>query len=68
MQGRGYATEATRGLIDRAFLDPRVERVVATTLPDRVPSIRVVEKLGFERAEAASEPGTIQFVRTRSPC
>lgn len=65
MQGRGYATEATRGLIDRAFADPRVERVVATTLPDRVASIRVVEKLGFERSDVSPEPGVIQFVLTR---
>ncbi len=65
MQGRGYATEATRGLIDRAFADPRVERVIATTLPDRVASIRVVEKLGFERSAGSPEPGVIQFVLTR---
>lgn len=29
-QGRGYATEATRDLIARAFADPRVKRVVAS--------------------------------------
>lgn len=65
MQGRGYATEAMRGLIDRAFMDPRVKRVVATTLPDRIPSIRVVEMLGFERSGTSSEPGVIQFVLSR---
>ena len=65
MQGRGYATEATRGLIDRAFAVPRVERVIATALPDRVPSIRVVEKLGFERSAGSPEPGVIQFVLSR---
>ena len=65
MQGRGYATEATRGLIDRAFMDPRVERIVATTLPDRVPSIRVVEKLGFKRSDSSPEPGVIRFVLAR---
>ena len=65
MQGRGYATEATRGLVDRAFADRRVERIVAHTLPDRTPSIRVVEKVGFERSEATPEPGVIQFMLTR---
>lgn len=64
-QGRGYATEATRGLVARAFADPRVERVVATTLPDRLPSIRVVEKLGFECSDVSPEPGVIQFVLAR---
>lgn len=65
MQGLGYATEATRALADRAFADPRVERVVATTLPDRIPSIRVVEKLGFERSVVSPEPGVLRFVLAR---
>lgn len=72
LQGQGYATEATRGLIDRPFADPRVQRVVATTLPDRLASIRVLETLGFTPtdavpvpADASPEPGVLRFVRTR---
>ncbi len=48
-QRRGYATEATRGLVEFAFADERVERVVAETLAELVPSIGVLEKLGFSR-------------------
>ena len=65
MQRRGYATEAMGGLIRRAFEDPSVRRVVASTLPDRVASIRVLEKLGFERSAMAPEPDVIQFELTR---
>jgi len=65
LQGHGYATEATGALVDRAFEDPSVNRVVATTLPGLTPSIRVVEKLGFARSDVAPEPGVIAFVRSR---
>ena len=65
MQGRGYATEATRGLVHRAFADPRVGRVIASTLPDRIPSIRVVEKVGFVPLDVSPEPGVIRFVLAR---
>lgn len=65
MQGHGYATEATGGLVDRAFEDPGVTRVVGTTLPGLTPSIRVLEKLRFVLSDVAPEPGVIAFVRTR---
>jgi RimJ/RimL family protein N-acetyltransferase len=44
---RGYATEAVRGLVDRARLVPNVERIVAHTPLDRPASGRVLEKVGF---------------------
>lgn len=48
-QRRGYATEATRALVEFAFADARVDRVVAETLAELTPSIGVLEKLGFTR-------------------
>ncbi len=61
-QRRGYATEATRALIAHAFARPAVRRVIAETLPELIPSIGVLEKLGFVRAvEEGSEPGVIRF-------
>jgi ribosomal-protein-alanine N-acetyltransferase len=48
-QRRGYATEATGRLIEMAFEDPRVDRVVAETFDHLVPSIGVLLKLGFVR-------------------
>ena len=61
-RGRGLAEEAVQALIDRAFERPDVQRVVAETLPALTASIRVLEKLGFVPAGAASEPGAIRFV------
>lgn len=48
-EGQGYATEATRLLIERAFASGRVRRVRAHTLPERNASTRVLEKCGFQR-------------------
>ena len=45
--GRGYATEAASALVARAFADPTVLRVFATTYEDNVASRRVMEKLGL---------------------
>ena len=65
--GRGYATEAVRALIDLAFRDPTVTRVIAETFPDLIPSIRVLEKNGFVRIEeGGSEPGVIRFELRRT--
>ena len=62
-QRRGYATEATRALIERASAHPEVRRVIAETLPELTPSIRVLEKLGFVPAGDGSQPGVIRFER-----
>lgn len=45
--GRGYATEASRALIDRGFADFGVQRVVASTYQDNLGSRRVMEKVGM---------------------
>jgi len=63
---RRYATEAAHGMIDRAFSDPRVGRVIAETLPDLLPSIAVLRACGFEPAEGASGPGIVRYALTRA--
>jgi RimJ/RimL family protein N-acetyltransferase len=57
---RGYATEAARGVVEWALAQPGVERVVAGCDPDNAASIRVLEKLGFERA--GTEDGQLRWV------
>ena len=64
---RGYATEAVRTLVDRAFSFDVVQTVTAQTLPGLRPSIRVLERLGFHFAGAGSEEGAIRYALTRSP-
>lgn len=64
-QRRGYASEATRGLVARAFALPAVRRVIAETLPELTPSIGVLRKCGFRSIGEGSEPGVIRFEITR---
>lgn len=46
-QGKGYATEAARAVVDFLFSPWGLGRVVATTEYDNAASIRVMEKLGM---------------------
>lgn len=62
---RGYAKEAVRGLVARAFERPDVLRVVGDTLPLLTPSIRTLESCGFVPAEESPELGVIRFELTR---
>ena len=47
--GRGYATEMVNALIGWAAEQPDIKCIRAETLADNLASIRVLEKLGFER-------------------
>ena len=58
---RGLATEGTRALVDWAFTHDDVQLVSAHTLPDLVPSIGVLDKLGFSCAGAGEEEGTLRY-------
>jgi RimJ/RimL family protein N-acetyltransferase len=58
---QGIATEATRGLVDHAFRNSDVARVIARTLPHFASSIGVLEKSGFHLAGAGAEEGTVRY-------
>ena len=60
-QGCGYASEAIGGLLCWVFSHDEVARVIAETLPENRPSIRVLGKLRFDFVGQGSEPGTIRF-------
>jgi RimJ/RimL family protein N-acetyltransferase len=46
-QGRGYAVEAVRALLDRLVDDLGVRRITASLDPENVASMRLLERLGF---------------------
>lgn len=46
-QGRGYATEAAKRLLDYGFRELQLPRIVAVVLPDNNPSQAVMKKLGL---------------------
>ena len=48
-QGRGYATEAAKALLEHAFRKLGCHRVIATCQPENTASWRVMEKLGMRR-------------------
>jgi len=45
--GRGYATEAVRQVVDAAFGELGLHRVQAAVMPRNLGSVRVLEKAGF---------------------
>jgi len=66
-RGRGYAREAARAAVARAFLDVATAEVVAVIDPSNAASIRVAESLGMRRTgELSSEhPGSYVWLVAR---
>lgn len=65
---RGFASEAVRGLLARAFADARVKNVIAHTLSELAASIGVLEATGFSfdgPGNDPQEPAAIRFVLSR---
>lgn len=48
-QGSGYATEALKAIIDYLFTTLQKHRITASADPQNIPSIKVLEKLGFRK-------------------
>jgi len=69
LQRRGYAFEATQALLRWAFTDQRVNYVVGETFDHLTPSIRLMEKLGFQYFDRTTghegEDGVLQYRLTR---
>ena len=62
---KGLAPEAVGALIDWAFSHEHVKRIIAQTLPELRPSIRVLEKLGFTFVGDGLEEGAIMYQLAR---
>ena len=58
-RGRGFASEATRVLIERAFERSGIRRITARCLNDNVASLKILEKLGMRHVSSAGE--TLRF-------
>ncbi|MEW2067089.1 GNAT family N-acetyltransferase [Streptomyces sp. NPDC007346] len=63
--GRGYATEAARAVLDAAAATGR-KRLWSTVGTWNTPSLRVLEKLGFERDRVSTEGSKEVVWLTRS--
>lgn len=60
-EGRGFATEGARGLIDRLHRDAGIVSVIAHTFPSLPGSIRVMEKCGLVFDGEGEEAGTVRY-------
>ncbi len=63
---QGYATEIVHALVDIAFSDPGVQRVVARTTQRNIASISTLKRAGFIQATAADGEGIIRFELARA--
>ena len=60
-QGRGFATEGGRFLLNYAFNEMKKDHVISVIHPDNTPSIKVAERLG-ERLEGETEVGDMHML------
>ena len=60
-EGRGFATEGARALIDVLRCDESLSSVIAHTFPWMRASIRVMEKCGMVFAGDGDEMGTVRY-------
>jgi [ribosomal protein S5]-alanine N-acetyltransferase len=60
-QRKGYAPEAVKALTAWAFGNPNVNKVVAQTYPELIPSQKVLTKCGFKFVGDGYEEKTILF-------
>lgn len=54
-QGKGKMTEGLKAAIDYMFKDKNIHRIMANCMTDNLASIKVLEKLGFEKEGTAKE-------------
>jgi RimJ/RimL family protein N-acetyltransferase len=74
--GKGYATEGSRALVEKAFAELGVGRVLASTMVVNVASRRVLEKAGLRSVRVFHQPwpdriegeekGDVEYALTRS--
>lgn len=60
-EGRGYAAELVRALVEHGFSDSRVQRVIAHTMKDNPGSIRVLEHAGFTSIGPTADPCLLEY-------
>jgi RimJ/RimL family protein N-acetyltransferase len=60
-QGRGFATEGGRFLLNYAFNEMKKDHVISVIHPDNKPSIKVAERLG-EKLEGETQVGDMQML------
>lgn len=63
----GYASEMVQALLERAFSNAQVTKVIAHTTESNAASIGVLSHCGFLATGVGKEAGTLRFERCRTP-
>ncbi|MBC7690958.1 MAG: GNAT family N-acetyltransferase [Methylotenera sp.] len=66
LMGRGYAGEALGALVQWAFTQPKVKRIVADTTPENMASKRTLEKCGFRFLELESDEDELVYLKLKA--
>lgn len=45
--GQGFATESSQRCLEYGFKDLKLKRIIAKAMPENIPSIKVIQKLGM---------------------
>jgi RimJ/RimL family protein N-acetyltransferase len=60
-QRQGLATEALIAVLKEIFGDSRVHSICAQTFPHLLPSVRVLQKCGFQHVGSGEEEGSVLY-------
>ncbi len=60
-QGKGYATEAAKAMIDYMFKEIGIKGISSSAVKDNFASCRIFEKLGFDKIEEVKEESPYTF-------
>jgi [ribosomal protein S5]-alanine N-acetyltransferase len=60
-RGQGLATEALAAVLKEILSDNRIQTICAQTFPHLLPSVRVLEKSGFQHIGNGEEEGSVLY-------
>lgn len=60
-QGKGYATEAAKAMIDYMFKKVEIEKIVSGAVKENIGSCKIFEKLGFNKIGEVNEESPYTF-------
>ena len=60
-QGKGYATEAAKAMIDYMFKEVEIEKIISGAVKENIGSCKIFEKLGFNKIGEVKEESPYTF-------
>ena len=60
-QGRGYASEAAKAMINYMFKQVEIEKIISGAVKDNIASCKIFEKLGFDKVGEITHDSSYTF-------